>query len=120
MSLLHSVNFNPVEFYRFSGVLYQDNTGEVIYRVIVGRAYYSAFLCARESAGIGNSGADVHKKVIEYFKSKNRTISNQLKELKDLRHLADYELTSKVEKRSAGESLRLAKSILISLGYSTS
>ena len=120
MSSLSNADFNPVDFYRFSGTLYQDNNGEVIYRVVVGRAYYSAFLCARESASIKSNESDGHKKVIEYFKSKNNTISNQLRDLKDLRHLADYELTSKVERRSAGQSLRLAGSILTSLGYSTS
>ncbi len=117
MSSLLNANFNPVGFYQFSGTLYQNDNGEVTYRVIIGRAYYSAFLCARESAGIINSGADVHKKVIEHFKSKNRTISNQLKNLKDLRHKADYVLNKSIEKRDAGESLRLAKGILTTLNY---
>jgi uncharacterized protein (UPF0332 family) len=117
MSSSPSASFDPVEFYKFSGKIYQEHSGEIIYRVIVGRAYYSAFLCAKEFAGIGSSGADVHTKVIEHFKSNNKTISNQLKSLKDLRHRADYVLNNSIEKRDAGESLRLAKGILTTLNY---
>jgi uncharacterized protein (UPF0332 family) len=117
MSSLPNVNFNPVEFYQLASILYENNSEEVIYRTIVSRSYYSAFLCARESAGIKSNENDGHKKVIDYFKSRNKTISNQLQSLKNLRHDADYELNNSIKKRDAQESLRLARSILTTLNH---
>ncbi|NOS89971.1 MAG: hypothetical protein HOP34_15805 [Methylococcaceae bacterium] len=122
MSLSPNANFNPVKFYQFAGKLYQSslsthNNEEEACRTIVGRSYYSAFLCAREFSGINNSSGSVHNDVIAYFKSRNTAISNNLIQLKDLRHKADYDLNETTQKRDAGESLRLAKKILTNLNY---
>ena len=121
MSLSPNVEFNPVEFYWLAGRLYEQHkneNNEVIYRTIIGRSYYSAFLCARQSADIKDSSPDVHRKVFNYFQAKNVTVANQLKDLRQLRNSADYILENKISKREAIESLRLAKKILTTLNYS--
>jgi uncharacterized protein (UPF0332 family) len=98
-------------------VNFKSSNNEVVYRVIIGRAYYSAFLCAREEARLDPKVSDGHKKVIDHFERINVTISNQLKDLKELRHGADYYLSPAIVKRDAGNALRLSKKILTSLNY---
>lgn len=111
--------FDPVEFYQFAGQLYQKKSErEVENRIIINRAYYSAFLCARNFSKISNSSGSVHKEVIDYFeKQPNKIIFNQLKQLKDLRHKADYDLKTVILSRQAGKSLKLAEHILNKLKY---
>ena len=111
--------FDPVEFYQFAGQLYQQKSErEVENRIIINRAYYSAFLCARCFSKISNSSGSVHKEVIDYFeKQPNKNIFNQLKQLKDLRQKADYDLNSAIVSRQAGKSLKLAEHILKKLDY---
>lgn len=112
--------FDPVEFYQFAGQLYQQKSErEVENRIIINRAYYSAFLCARHSSKISNSSGSVHKEVIDYFEKHNKTIFNQLKQLKNLRQTADYDLDSDVLSREARKSLTLAGQILKTLNYLT-
>ncbi len=117
MSLLPNADFNFVEFYHFASQLYTQNTEEVAHRIIIGRAYYAAFLCGREYANIKNSSGSIHNDVIAYFQKNNRLVYNNLSDLKELRGKADYNLTEAVKKREAGESLRLAKNILTILNY---
>ena len=112
-----SVDFTPVDFYNFANCLYQDHSSEVAYRTVIGRAYYAAFLCARDSANIVNTSGSVHKEVITHFTTRKKKIGGNLKDLRDLREKADYHANKTVQKREAGESLRLAKNILIELNY---
>jgi uncharacterized protein (UPF0332 family) len=117
MSSLPNADFNPVEFYQFASQLYHKDTQEVVYRTIVGRAYYAAFLCGKNYAAIKNSSGSVHNDVIAHFQKHNRLVHKNLRDLKDLRSKADYSLAESVQKREAGESLRLAKNILTTLNY---
>jgi len=123
LSSLPSASFDPVEFYRLARKLYawpeQAISEEAVYRAVIGRSYYSALLCAREHSGIKSSGAGIHEEVINFFKKtkKQASISNRLRGLKNLRNKADYELNGAVQKREAGESLRLAKKLLQELNY---
>lgn len=111
-------NFDPVEFYIFAGELYNQSThNEAIYRTIIGRAYYAVHLCAKDYTNIINSSGSIHNAVIDHFENRNRRVFNQIKDLKDLRTKADYQLSETVQKREAGESLRLAKQILTALNY---
>jgi len=90
---------------------------EVAYRTVIGRAYYSVMLCARDYAKIRNSSGSVHSDVIKHFETRNRLVYNRMNDLKDLRNKADYKLTETIQKREARESLRLAEKILITLKY---
>lgn len=117
MSSLPNDNFNPVEFYIFAGELYTQSANEAAYRTIIGRSYYAVHLCAKDHANITNSSGSIHKEVIEYFQTRDRRVFRQITDLKNLRSKADYKLIETVEKREAGESLRLAKEILKTLKY---
>ena len=117
----HNAQFNPVDFYKFAGDLYKNqqyDNNEVVYRTVIGRAYYSAFLCAKTHFNIKNTSGSVHNEVIAYAKEKNKTLGLQLIDLKALRHKADYQLNETVQRHEAIQSLRLAKTILITLNYS--
>ena len=78
--------------------MYQQSqdTEEVVRRNIVGRLYYGIFHLARDAADLTSSGADVHQKLIEHYRPRNRAVSNKLYQLRDLRNRADYDLNSTV------------------------
>lgn len=110
--------FDPVDFYRFASWLYAkkaDNAPEELSRAIIGRAYYAAFLAAREAAKVQGSGARIHNEVIAHWLQRNTTISNRLRDLKLRREQADYKLDPKLGDREAGESLCLCENILLAL-----
>ena len=73
-----------IEFYQFSSVLFEQNLEtEVTYRTVINRAYYSAFLSARDVAKITYSSCSVHYEVIAHFGIRlYRKIFNQLQQLK--------------------------------------
>jgi uncharacterized protein (UPF0332 family) len=90
-----------------------------INRVIVSRAYYGAFLKARDKALIQNSGVSVHKLVIEYYENKRLTvIANRLIELRKMREQADYHTNIQISERDAKTSLKRAQSIIDELNRS--
>lgn len=113
--------FDPQEFYKFASWLYEikdQKDSEALYRAIVGRAYYSAFLAARDRAGLTNAGAGIHRAVIEYWETKKKiSVSNRLKSLKARREKADYILHAHVSMGDAGEALRLCQCILDDLNH---
>lgn len=125
MLLLRSIGkmFNPVDFYHLASELYKqadlanDFPAEALYRSIISRAYYSAFLAARNKCQLKNCGADVHQLVIKHWKTHKAVIANRLQDLKDRRNYADYDTNKSFSKREAGEALKLALQILKSLGY---
>jgi uncharacterized protein (UPF0332 family) len=115
--LLPNDNFNPVELYVFAGDLYLNYQHEAAYRSVINRVYYAAFLSARKTARITNASGSIHNEVITYFEARDKKLYKNLKDLKALRSKADYLLTETVQKREAGESLRLGKNILTTLNY---
>ncbi len=125
MLLLRSIGkmFNPVDLYYFASELYKQADlannfpPEALYRSIISRAYYSAFLAARNKCQLENHGADVHRLVIDYWKKHKAVIANRLINLKDCRTDADYNTTKSFSKKEAGEALKLALQILKDLGY---
>ena len=111
--------FDPVGFYHFASWLYAEranNTPEELSRSIIGRAYYAAFLAAREAAKVQGSGAGIHKEVIAHWLQRDKKVSNSLRNLKERREQADYMLNLKLGDREAGESLRQCRNILQQLG----
>jgi uncharacterized protein (UPF0332 family) len=112
---LLNADFSPVDFYHLASQLYKENQSEAIYRTIVNRSYYAAFLSAKEYAKITSSSGSIHRITLEYFAKRNRTVFKNLSDLKDLRNKADYQPHNKLQKHEAAQSLRLAKKILIHL-----
>lgn len=89
-----------------------------VYRTIISRAYYSAFLCGRSDAGIPEGeSSNVHQQVGNHLKSNHPAIiSNGFYSLMRLRKKADYKLSKSCSSREVSESLRQADKILNHLG----
>ena len=86
------------ETLKLANSMYQQSQDpeEVVRRSIVGRLYYGIFHLARDAADLTSSGADIHQKLIEHYRPRNRGVSNKLYQLRDLRNRADYNLNSTV------------------------
>jgi len=108
---------DPVAFYFLASWLNlhrQDPLVPEVSRVIVGRAYYAAFLAARDAAN--RTGARIHNDVIAYYHgSKNTYVGNKLADLKRLREQADYELNKPISIPNIDASLKGCKAILSKL-----
>lgn len=84
-------DFNPALFLTLAREL--SATAEERYiRTAVGRAYYTAFLIARDNLHVVVQ-KDVHTEVIRVLRGRNRGWADQLASLRRLRVAADYELT---------------------------
>lgn len=83
-------------------------------------AYYSAFLVARQVAGLTLEREKVHQKTIDWFKrSRNRLhfgVSKDLEGLRDLRTLADYDIHLYFSRARVGGAISQARRILVALG----
>jgi hypothetical protein len=78
---------------------------------VVSRAYYGAFLMARDNAGIKKDASSVHQDTINHYETRSPKIGNRLKSLRRQRNIADYELDARVGQRESGEALKLSKQI---------
>jgi len=111
--------FNPVDFYHLAGWLYaqQPPHDEARARAIVSKAYYGAFLEARNKAGITDKSLGVHKKVHDhYFYNGSLALANRLDDSRIKRNDADYDTALAITSRDSGNALKLAKRILQELG----
>ena len=91
----------------------QPTGQEMVYRNVINRAYYGAFLTARDSANITSDSGSVHRDVIEHYQNNNKSIiSNNLDDLKRLRQIADYKPQENVSYKQATKSCRTANNIL--------
>jgi ribosomal protein S3 len=111
---------DPVEFYHQASNWFADDkdTRTVTARSIVSRAYYAAFLVAREYAGV-TVKKDVHRVTIETLrrgKPKDVIIGNKLDDLRLKRTDADYEMDVLCVRRHAGDALVRSRSLLSILG----
>ncbi len=83
--------FNPMKFLDVA-IQLAKNGDEANLRIAVGRAYYAVFLVTRDKLGI-KATEDSHKKVLEALHNRNHiTLKDQLKAVRDLRTVADYEM----------------------------
>ncbi len=83
--------FNPMKFLEVA-IKLAENGDEANLRTAVGRAYYAVFLVTRDKLGI-KATEDSHKKVLEALHKRNHiTLKDQLKAVRDLRTVADYEM----------------------------
>lgn len=111
--------FNPVDFYHLAGWLYaqQNPHNEARARAIISKAYYGAFLEARNKAGITDKSSGVHKKVHDYYFNAGRlALANRLDDSRVKRNNADYDTALTITSKGSGNALKLAKKILQDLG----
>ena len=111
--------FDPVEFFRFAHALIQQpSLDEASLRSCVSRAYYSAFLVARDRAKITNSGQSVHDLTARHYVNRPQQagIGNRLNALRTLRNQADYDLMKTCSRRDAQNSIAQARKVLLDLG----
>lgn len=115
-----SNNVDAAEFYRQASTWYAANSADVrtvTARSVISRAYYAAFLVARDKAGITRR-MDPHKATIEWFRNRggnDAVIANKLDNLRILRGQADYDLTPDCVRRDAGSALKRSLDLLQSL-----
>lgn len=88
---------------------------EIERRNVINRAYYGAFLTARDQAGITSSAKSVHQAVVKHYSKIDSKLSNNLDVLKRDRQIADYQPRSNVTYKDAESSCKRAKRILTSL-----
>lgn len=109
--------FNPVDNYRFASLLYEQNDDtkypESCTRTTISRAYYSAFIAARDNAKIIATQGSVHQQVIDYYKTpKMQQLANNLNDLRALRTCADYHMNEKLTTHQSQNALKFARKIL--------
>ena len=112
---------DPASFYALAGgLLNSENADEAVYRTVIGRAYYAAFLFARNQAGIRTSTGAVHQITIDrYLELGKSGIANRLGQLRIARTEADYDCQATISKSQAGKNLKLARLVLVELGALT-
>lgn len=111
--------FNPVDFYHLAGWLYaqQNPHDEARARAIISKAYYGAFLEARNKAGITDKSSGVHKKVHDYYFNTGRlALANRLDDSRIKRNDADYDTALTITSMDSGKALKRARKILEELG----
>ena len=107
--------FNPVDYYHLAGWLYaqQNPHEEARARAIISKAYYGAFLEARNRASITDKSPGVHKKVHDYYFNAGRlALANRLDDSRIKRNDADYDTTLTITSLDSGSALKRAKRIL--------
>ena len=83
--------FDPSRFPDLGNRLAASDQSEVSLRTAVGRAYYAAFVRARDSLQI-TGRRHVHGRVIGAVKRVDRAAGDQLDKLEELRGYADYDM----------------------------
>lgn len=106
--------FNPVDFYDFAASVYAaGSAAEAESRTIVSRAYYGAFLLARENARIPVATTAVHEVTARHYRDRHQAaIANRLDDLRVRRNDADYQLGKGCGRREAGGALHLSRRII--------
>lgn len=112
--------FDPLEFLDAAFQLNQNQKlgfCESAYRIAVGRAYYAAFLKARDHAGLAHVRTDSHKAVFDHFGSmppgtKGPSVAHKLRELAARRKKSDYELDSAICLRDAKGAAAQSRNVL--------
>lgn len=111
--------FNPVDFYHLVSWLYAQQSPhyEARARAIISRAYYGAFLEARNRAGITDKSLGVHQKVHDHYSKAGRAaLANRLDDSRKRRNDADYDTTVSLTSMDSGKALKQARKILEELG----
>lgn len=106
--------FDPENYCDLAYELFRNPAAaeQAYFRSAISRAYYGAFLRARDKAGITTKGANVHEETANYYLVRNcAAISNRLNELRVLRNKADYDISESFDRRKVQGALSRAVSI---------
>lgn len=117
------MGFDCNDFLKLSKALladsnYCDNTfSEAAMRTIISRAYYAAFLYARQQLEQKhrvrfNKKARVHKQVMIKLKTYDRTLGGLLHTLRENRNKADYNVMLEINKSHADFAVKLAEQLV--------
>lgn len=107
--------FTAVDFYHLACELREASKGdEAKLRSAISRAYYAAFLVARDKANISSKGTDGHSRVIKHYldKPNDTVVANWLRDLKSDREAADYDIDNICTGRIGGKSIKTARKVL--------
>lgn len=108
--------FDPSDFFEVAESLYESNKTPAGYRTVVGRAYYAAFLVARDYAGLQSRGPGGHESVAQHYKSELKAvhilIGNRLDTLRVERATSDYDCSADVGQRKAGSAIALSRQVI--------
>lgn len=112
-------SFNPEFFLDIAKMIKENNSlneqGKI--RTIIGRAYYAAFLCAREHLKIHKARAfdkeHQHQDVLNALDDfEANDLKQWLDQLRDKRVNADYHLNSSLDMNLCEKCLRLSEEII--------
>ena len=111
--------FKQVDYYYLASWLYkqQNPYDEARTRAVISKAYYGAFLEARNKAGIADKSGQVHAKVHDHYINVGKlALANRLDESRLKRNEADYDTTLTITSMDSGKALGRARKILQELG----
>ena len=117
--------FDPAEFGKIAEEIVENvennavfrKSREAFLRTAISRAYYSAFLLAREKkrleVGIVSKSPEVHKEVMDWVYQKfGKKKYDQFLNLRRMRNEADYELEKSVDVNHAKLAVKLFRKIV--------
>ncbi|UXH79774.1 hypothetical protein [Roseateles amylovorans] len=85
-------------------------------RSAASRAYYSAFLMARDRSGVHHRGSAIHAKVQNHLRAHGEVwLAQNLQRLRACRNLADYQVHRRFQSRRARWATEIAKDIQVML-----
>lgn len=111
--------FTPNEFYTFALSLQQGLLGDcAALRSSISRAYYGAFITARDHYGVTSRGWDGHEQVLKAMRAnaQGQMIADNLQQLKNLRQRADYEPLMNLTVNDTQKAISHSKKVLQTLG----
>ena len=83
--------FNPLDFLRTAEFLAERDSSEADLRTAVSRTYYAVLLTVVDSLGV-IAGQHIHTRAIGELTRYDQPAGLQLRQLKNLREIADYDL----------------------------
>lgn len=109
--------FAPSEFLELAKALHTQATVESYARSSVSRAYYSAFLTAKQKGRVVATKKDdnIHALVFDYCSSYLPLMANDLKDLRLRRNKADYNLDIVFSAKDSDWAIRTAEGIIYDL-----
>lgn len=111
--------FTPNEFYTFALGLQQSLSGDcAALRSSISRAYYGAFITARDHYGVTSRGRDGHELVLKAMRGNAHgdLVADNLQKLKVLRERADYQPQIDMTVNDTQKAISHSKKVLYSLG----
>ena len=115
---MSSTAYKPELFLEFADKLIIDTKYDEKSRsrVVVGRAYYTAFLKAQKKLGeLGyplDDSSRIHKQAIDALRSLKPDLGDKFSSLFDKRVNADYHMDEDIRKDTGKSSLKIAKRII--------